>query len=160
MKESKQYIAQNLTRLRQKLRYSQEQVGERIGVSRQTVAKWEAGETVPDLMKCDALAALFDVSLDDLLHFDKAAQKADIPPKGKHLFGAVRVGERGQLVLPKRAREIFQINPGDMLVVLGDEAPERAGLALVKADHFLKTAEFYQNALRVQQDGAEEEDGR
>ena len=51
--------------------------------------------------------------------------------KTKHLFGSVKVGERGQVVIPKEAREIFGIRPGDILLVLGDV--ER-GIALVKAD--------------------------
>ena len=51
--------------------------------------------------------------------------------KTKHLFGSVKVGERGQVVIPKEAREIFGIKPGDILLVLGDV--ER-GIALVKAD--------------------------
>jgi len=51
--------------------------------------------------------------------------------KTKHLFGSVKVGERGQIVIPKEAREIFGIEPGDILLVLGDV--ER-GIALVKAD--------------------------
>ena len=52
-------------------------------------------------------------------------------PKGKHIFGTVKVGERGQIVIPKEAREIFDINPGDSLLVLGDE---EQGIAIVKAD--------------------------
>ena len=55
-------------------------------------------------------------------------------PKGKHLFGTVKVGEKGQIVIPKDAREIFGIQPGDSLVVLGDEA---TGLAIMKSDMFL-----------------------
>ena len=55
------------------------------------------------------------------------------PRKGntRHLFGSVKVGERGQIVIPKEAREIFGIRQGDILLVLGDV--ER-GIALVKAD--------------------------
>ena len=52
-------------------------------------------------------------------------------PKGKHIFGTVKVGERGQIVIPIEAREIFDINPGDSLLVLGDE---EQGIAIVKAD--------------------------
>lgn len=55
-------------------------------------------------------------------------------PKEKHLFGTVRVGEKGQIVIPKQAREIFGILPRDQLVVLGDE---ETGLALMKNDTFL-----------------------
>ncbi len=52
-------------------------------------------------------------------------------PKGKHvlgysggrrIFGTVRVGEKGQVVIPKEARTFFGIQPGDDLLVLGDEA--------------------------------------
>jgi AbrB family looped-hinge helix DNA binding protein len=51
--------------------------------------------------------------------------------KGKHIFGTVKVGERGQIVIPKEAREIFEIEPGDQVLVIGDE---KKGLAIVKAD--------------------------
>ena len=47
------------------------------------------------------------------------------------------MGDRGQIVIPKKAREIFQIRPGDKLLVLGDEAPERAGIAIVKTSVFM-----------------------
>lgn len=55
-------------------------------------------------------------------------------PEGKHIFGVVKVGERGQIVIPKKAREIFDIHAGDELLVLGDEAQ---GLALAKNEKFL-----------------------
>ncbi|MDC2930337.1 AbrB/MazE/SpoVT family DNA-binding domain-containing protein [Clostridioides difficile] len=51
--------------------------------------------------------------------------------KGQHIFETVKVGERGQIVIPKEAREIFDINAGDTLLVLGDE---EQGIAIVKAD--------------------------
>ena len=40
---------------------------------------------------------------------------------GKHMFGTVKVGERGQIVIPKEARELFGIQPGELLMVMGDE---------------------------------------
>ena len=43
-------------------------------------------------------------------------------PRGKHLFGTVRVGEKGQIVIPKEARALCGIRPGDPLLILGDEA--------------------------------------
>ncbi len=63
----------------------------------------------------------------------------EIPVKGKgrHMFGSVKVGERGQIVIPKEAREIFGIKPGDLLLVLGDEA---RGLAIVNADDIRELA--------------------
>lgn len=42
-------------------------------------------------------------------------------PKGKHIFGTVKVGEKGQIVIPKEARDLFAIHPGDTLLILGDE---------------------------------------
>ena len=51
--------------------------------------------------------------------------------KGKHMFGTVKVGERGQIVIPKEAREVFDISPGDSLLVLGDE---EKGIAIVKEE--------------------------
>ena len=101
MKMQKNKIAQNLMILRQLHQLSQEEVAGRIGVSRQAVAKWESGQSVPDILNCDALAKLYDVELDDLLHYDQEQTGKSIPPRGKHLFGTVRVGERGQMVLPK-----------------------------------------------------------
>ncbi len=56
------------------------------------------------------------------------------PPKGKHIFGTVRVGEKGQIVIPKDARKMFDIQPGDSLVVLGDEGN---GIAIMKSDLFM-----------------------
>ncbi len=52
-------------------------------------------------------------------------------PKGKHLFGVVKIGEKGQILIPKEAREVFDLKPGDKLLMLGDE--ER-GIALMKVD--------------------------
>ena len=138
MKKQTNLISRNLTALRQYHKYSQEEVAERVGVSRQSVAKWESGETVPDILNCDTLANLYDISVDTLIHYDQEKEHMPIPPKGKHLFGTVKVGERGQIVLPKKARDLFRIKQGDLLVVLGDENPETAGIALVPGDTILR----------------------
>lgn len=71
-------------------------------------------------------------------------------PKGKHLFGTVKVGEKGQIVIPKDARKIFNINPGDSLIVLGDESQ---GLAILKSDDFLEFADRIINAKEVGDEG-------
>ena len=157
MKMQKNNIACNLTILRQLNQYTQEEVAERIGVSRQAVAKWETGQSVPDILNCDALAKLYDVELDDLIHYDQRQTGKGIPPKGKHIFGTVRVGERGQIVLPKQARDVFKIKPGDMLIVLGDEEPEHPGIALMKEDFFLGIARLFKTALNMA-DTPEEKD--
>lgn len=149
MKIQKSNIARNLTALRQLNKFSQEDVAERIGVSRQAVAKWESGQSVPDILNCDTLAKLYDVDLNDLIRYDEEQTGVSIPPKGKHIFGTVRVGERGQIVLPKKARDIFKIKPGDTLVVLGDESSEHPGLALMKEEFFLNIARLFKTALNI-----------
>ena len=52
-------------------------------------------------------------------------------PKGKYIFGTVKVGEKGQIVIPKEARETFGIKPGDTLLVLGDA---ETGIVVSKPD--------------------------
>ena len=64
-----------------------------------------------------------------------------IQKEGKHLFGLVKVGERGQIVIPKKARELFGIKPGDSMMVLGDEATPFPGLALIKNDIYVEIIE-------------------
>ncbi len=125
-------IMRNLRDLRKSHGYTLETVAEKLGVSRQAVAKWEKGETVPDIENCIALSELYDVTLDTLVRSaEKRGKKTVIQPKGKHLFGMVRVNEKGQITIPKRARRIFGLDAGSLLLVLGDEAQ---GLAMVKMD--------------------------
>ena len=128
-------ISENITILRKAASLSQEALAEKLGVSRQTVAKWETGESIPDVLRCDEMASLFEISLDDLLHAD--LREDLFPPKGKFVFGTVTVGDKGQIVIPVKARRTFHIQPGDDLMVLGDI---QQGLALVKADFFLEIA--------------------
>ena len=59
-------FGENLIRLRRQQGLSQEQLGMRIGVSRQTVSKWELNDTTPEMEKLIALADLFGLSLDEL----------------------------------------------------------------------------------------------
>lgn len=132
-------INDNLVSLRKLNRMSQEEVAEKIGVSRQAVAKWESGATTPDINNCIGLATLYGVSMDDLVNYSGKTNPGLIPPKGKHIFGVVSLGEKGQIIIPKKAREIFNLTPGDKVVILGDE--ER-GIALAKADlmmHFYES---------------------
>lgn len=135
-------LAKNIQLLRKRAKLSQEELAEIAGTSRQTVSKWENGESIPDVIACDKMAEYFSVSLHDLLHYGEQQEVLPLPPKGKHLFGTVTVGTRGQIVLPKRAREIFRIQAGDSIVVLGDEAQ---GIALIKADEMM---EFIEKAMQ------------
>lgn len=124
-------LSNNLYHLRKLHNLTQEQIAAELGVSRQAVAKWETGETTPDLGNCLALAHFYDVSLDDLVCFDSAQTGLPFPPKGKHCFGTVTVSESGTIQLPRRAQDIFHLHPGASVLLLGDE--ER-GLAILNAD--------------------------
>ncbi len=118
------YFAKNLTDLRKYNNYSQEELAEKIGVSRQTLSKYETGESLPDIKICKLLADAFEVSVDDLISYNKKDTNnmgLGVPPKGKHIFGLVKVGDKGQIVIPSKARKIFDIKTGDNLIVLGDE---------------------------------------
>lgn len=128
----------NLINLRKLRQLTQEEVADKIGVTRQSVAKWESGETVPDLEKCRLLADLFGVTLDDLANYVPDENLGlEVPPKGKYMFGLVTVGDKGQIVIPAKARKIFDISAGDQLVVVGDEGQ---GLAVIKPEYFLSMA--------------------
>ena len=128
----------NLVQMRKILQMTQEDIAEKLGVTRQSVAKWEAGDSIPDLDKCKQLANIFGVSLDDLANYEPEDNLGlAVPPKGKHLFGMVTVGDKGQIVIPAKARKLFDISPGDQLVVLGDDAQ---GIAVVKSESFLSLA--------------------
>ena len=148
-------LAKNLSALRRAVGLSQEKAAEAAGATRQALAKWESGETTPDVLHCDKLAELYGVSLDDLLHFEQKPGSVPPPPRGKHVFGVAQMGERGQIVIPKRARELFNLNRGDTLVVLGDTNPGTAGIALVPAQFFTSLLEL---ANQVQEKREEEEE--
>ena len=129
-------FADNLVDLRKYHAMSQEELAERIGVSRQTLSKYETGESLPDIEKCKALADVFGITVDDLISYEKTdGMGLMVPPRGKHIFGMARVGEKGQIVIPAKARKIFDIKPGDNLVVLGDEGQ---GIALLKEENLLQ----------------------
>lgn len=63
-------LGSSLFHARKRAGLTQEEVAERLGVSRQTIGKWEADETLPDIRQSKRLATLYDVTLDDLIEFD------------------------------------------------------------------------------------------
>lgn len=63
-------LGNNLFNARKKSGLSQEDVAEKLGVSRQTISKWETDETLPDIQQAKRLALLYNLSLDELISFD------------------------------------------------------------------------------------------
>ena len=68
-------LGDNLFQARKKSGLSQENVAEKLGVSRQTISKWETGDTVPDIYQSKKLAKLYHVTLDELVDFDTDLQE-------------------------------------------------------------------------------------
>lgn len=130
-------LKENLIMLRNIHGFSQEEIAEKIGISRQAYAKWENGVTVPDIEKCMRLAEVYGVTIDSLVKTTTLDGKGVLPPpqKGKNIWGSVVINERSQLVIPKEVREKFGLTGGQRLIVLTDD---KEGIALVPAEMFEK----------------------
>ena len=127
-------LKENLIMLRNLRGFSQEEIAGRINISRQAYAKWESGATVPDSEKCSLLAEVYGVTLDSLIKDQKLDGVGNIPPApaGKSIWGTVTVNDRGQIVIPKGARDKFGITGGTRLIVCADEV----GIALIPMEAF------------------------
>lgn len=146
MKES------NLKKLRKTARLTQEQVAEKLNVSRQSVAKWESGDALPDIDNCIMLARLYNVTIDDLVGYAKD-EKTDAP-SGKHVFGVVKIDSKKRIVIPEKVFDVFELKTGDKLLMIGDETQ---GIAMVKLNSFLAaTAEIMKIIQETDSDEEEE----
>lgn len=127
-------LKENLMMLRSMHGFSQEEIAEKIGISRQAYAKWESGATVPDIEKCSTLARVYGTTIDRLVATETQEGVGILPPApiGKNIWGTVTVNDRGQIVIPKGAREKFGLTGGKRLVVLSNES----GIALLPAEEF------------------------
>ncbi|MBR4446174.1 MAG: helix-turn-helix domain-containing protein [Solobacterium sp.] len=130
-------LKDNLVMLRNIHGFSQEAIAEKIGISRQAYAKWESGATVPDIEKCSLLAEVYGTTIDSLVRTEPVEGVGMIPPapKGKNIWGSAAVNDRGQIVIPKGARERFGLTGGQRLVVLSDEN----GIALIPEEAFMSS---------------------
>ena len=126
-------LKDNLIMLRKLNAYSQEEIAEKIDISRQAYAKWESGATIPDIDKAARLAQVYGVTIDSLMKTTTSDGVVLPPaPQGKNIWGSVTLGDRGQIVIPKAARDSLGIKGGDRLIVASDEH----GIALIFADYF------------------------
>lgn len=136
-------IGRNIRTLRNRKKMSQESLAEKLEVSRQTVAKWENDEALPDIDKSKRMADIFQISLDQLSSDVSEEEIKQMGPKGKHFFWSGEGRERGQVVIPKHARDMYQIQAGDKLIVLGEDLTK--GIAILKSDSFLEFADMIRN---------------
>ena len=128
-------LRDNLIMLRNIHGLSQEELAEKIGISRQAYAKWESGATVPDIEKCQRLAEVYGTTIDSLVKTTKldGGDTLPPPPKGRNIWGSVTVNDRGQIVIPKVLRDRFGLSGGQRLIVLSDDSE---GIALMPAEQF------------------------
>ena len=128
-------LRDNLLMLRSIHGYTQEEIAGKIGISRQAYAKWESGASVPDVERCARLAQVYGTTVDGLLKTEETDGGRIIPPppRGKNIWGTVTLNERGQVVIPKAARDHFGLTAGQRLVLLSDDDE---GLALVPVEVF------------------------
>ncbi len=127
-------IADNLNLMRQKSGYSLEALAEIISVSRQTIAKWETGDSYPDLMNCMKLASLYKVSLDELVNKPlREIQNSDFLSLENKIGGVIDVSEEGMIRIPDTVMEMFDIHPGEKVLMLADK---NQGIALIKCSIF------------------------
>lgn len=107
---------------------TQEELAEKMNVSRQTVAKWEAGDSIPDIAKCSVLASIFNLYLDDIADmFIKRDDDRSMHPKNQYFLGISKIENR-TVVLPENAMEMYGFKEGDVILILGNSSQ---GISLV-----------------------------
>ena len=127
-------ITDNLILMRHKNGYTMEALAEIISVSRQTIAKWESGESYPDITNCIKLASLYKITLDELVYKPlREAQCEGASADGNKICGILEVEENGSITLPESLREMFDIEIGGKVLLLADK---REGIAIVKCSQF------------------------
>lgn len=101
---------------------TQEELAEKMNVSRQTVAKWEAGDSIPDIAKCSVLASIFNLYLDDIadMFIDRDDERS-MHPKNQYFLGISKIENR-TVVLPENAMKMYGFKEGDVLLILGNSS--------------------------------------
>ena len=106
-------FAENLKMLRKQAGMSQEQLAEKLGVSRQAVTKWETGAGIPDIENIMAISTLFDISIDDLLSNKSGSKKL---PETEYLYESVT-----EYDIDESKRYDMKLGGAKRLVLVGDE---------------------------------------
>ena len=117
-----------LRQVRISKKMTQEELAEKLDVSRQTIAKWENGESIPDIMRCSQLAEIFDIDMDNVasMFIQRDINKA-MNAKRKFIFGKCRI-KHNRIVIPEDAQRVFGLKDGDELLLVGDI---KQGMALI-----------------------------
>lgn len=123
-----------------------ETLAKKLGITRQTLTKWEKGITIPDVISMKKISDILGVPMEKFLEgieeeelqlkkekpLEKSAKtKQQFGPEERQFFGTVTVRKDGRIDIPQRAMSKLGIEPGEKLLVLGDL--ER-GLELIYED--------------------------
>lgn len=105
-------LADKIINLRKKAGWSQEQLADMVGVSRQAISKWESAQSVPDLNRILKLSEVFGVSTDYLLKDD-----IEEPAPGEDLTGVTESGEKLRPVSMEEANDFLAQNERNSLIL-------------------------------------------
>ena len=127
-------ISDNLKLLRYKNGYTLEAIAEIISVSRQSVSKWESGDSVPDITNCVKLASLYKISLDELVNRPlKRVIDNDFVAQEDRICGVIEISQDNAIRIPDSVMEMFDMKCGDKALLLADR---KQGIAIVKCSRF------------------------
>lgn len=93
-------FAENLMALRKQRGWSQEELGDKIGVTRQTISKWEMGQSTPELEKLVELSKLFQMSIDQLVGLEPAGERNEPWEAPRHTAGVRSLGVYYEYISP------------------------------------------------------------
>lgn len=96
---------------------TQEELGKKLGVTRQTIASWENNKKVPDIMTGRDIAKALDITMEDLTGEADSVMQT---PKTYRFLGTVTIGKDGKVKLPKKILDEMGVQAGDEMLVLGD----------------------------------------
>ena len=100
---------ESLRKLRLAAKMTQEDLAEKMNVSRQSVAKWESGESVPDITKCNELAKIFYLEINDIANlFIPQTEGKTLRPKNKYVFGVSKIVLSANFKVPGNANDLPQ----------------------------------------------------
>ena len=119
-------LSEKIMDLRKKSGWSQEELAERLGISRQSVSKWETGESIPDIDKIIRMSELWNVSTDYLLKEEEVMEESDIPDSaekqnsetyqeyaqnfGRHTSEEQKSSQRRRQVSPEEAEDFLALS--------------------------------------------------
>ena len=136
-------IGKNLLNARKKSGLTQEEVAEKLGVSRQTISNWELDETLPDIFQSKKLSKLYNLSLDELIEFDSDLKEIentiiDYNEEKMKKINWTKAWSKKYLVLAMYQKEVDSSNYSSRLRIMLEELKKNYNYSEVDAVLVLK----------------------